>query len=135
MAKKKKKPFSTGNTPDPDNPFAALASLAASLPPPPDKLPDSEDEDYHGLSNAGKAEMSLRIHLDRKNRRGNEATIVTGFTGPGDEMKALGKLLKTKCGVGGSAKGDEIIVQGNKRDQVLEILLAQGYKGAKKSGG
>ncbi|TXF88960.1 translation initiation factor [Neolewinella aurantiaca] len=79
--------------------------------------------------------MSLRIHLDRKNRRGNEATIITGFTGPEDEMKALGKLLKTKCGVGGSAKGEEIIVQGNKRDKVLEILLSEGYKGARKAGG
>jgi translation initiation factor 1 len=135
MAKKKKKSFSTGNAPDPDNPFAALAGLSASLPPPPDNLPEPEDEDDHRLSKAEKAKMSLRILLDRKNRRGNAATIITGFTGPSDEMKALGKLLKTKCGVGGSAKGDEIIVQGDKRDKVLEILLAEGYKGTKKSGG
>lgn len=135
MAKKKKKTFSTESAPDPDNPFAALAGLSASLPPPPNNLPEPEEEGYHGLSKAEKAKMSLRIHLDRKNRRGNAATIITGFTGPDDEMKALGKLLKTKCGVGGSAKGDEIIVQGNKRDQVMEILLAEGYNGAKKSGG
>ncbi|WP_246144192.1 translation initiation factor [Neolewinella aurantiaca] len=135
MAKKKKQSYSTGNAPDPDNPFAALAGLGASLPPPPDNLPEPEEDEEHGLSKAEKASMSLRIHLDRKNRRGNEATIITGFTGPEDEMKALGKLLKTKCGVGGSAKGEEIIVQGNKRDKVLEILLSEGYKGARKAGG
>lgn len=135
MAKKKKRDLSTDNI-APDNPFAALAGLGASLPPPPDNLPEPEEDDEEtGLSKGEKAQMPLRIHLDRKNRRGNEATIITGFTGPDDEMKALGKLLKTKCGVGGSAKNGEIIVQGNKRDRVLELLQEQGYSGAKKSGG
>jgi len=134
MAKKKKRSFSTDDA-APDNPFAALAGLGASLPPPPDNLPEAEDEEDDGITKAERARMSLRIHLDRKNRRGNEATIVTGFTGPDDELKTLGKLLKTKCGVGGSAKNGEIIVQGNKRDRVLEILKEEGYKDAKKAGG
>jgi translation initiation factor 1 len=134
MAKKKKRDFATDDI-APDNPFAALASLGASLPPPPANLPEAEEEEDAGMSKAEKAQMSLRIHLDRKNRRGNEATIITGFTGPDEEIKALGKLLKTKCGVGGSAKNGEIIVQGNKRDRVLEILKEEGYKGAKKAGG
>lgn len=134
MAKKKKRSLSTDNI-APDNPFAALAGLGASLPPPPDNLPDTEDGEEYGLSKADKAGMPLRIHLDRKNRRGNEATIITGFTGPDEELKALGKFLKTKCGVGGSAKNGEIIIQGNKRDRVLELLKEEGFKLAKKSGG
>lgn len=134
MAKKKKRSFTTDDHQS-DNPFAALAGLGASLPPPPDNLPEPEDEAAGGLGKAAKAAMPLRILLDRKNRRGNEATIVTGYTGPDEELKALGKLLKTKCGVGGSAKNGEIIVQGNKRERVLELLLAEGYTGAKKSGG
>ncbi len=78
--------------------------------------------------------QNLRVLLDKKKRRGKEVTLITGFIGSEDALKDLGKLLKSKCGVGGSAKDGEIMVQGNKRDQVIEILLAKGYK-AKKSGG
>mgnify|MGYP000308650389 FL=1 len=79
--------------------------------------------------------MPIRVQLDRKHRRGKEATIITGFIGAPDQLKALGKLLKTKCGVGGSSNDGEIIIQGNKRDKVMEILFSEGYTGAKKSGG
>lgn len=140
MAKKKNKQgvsFSTDDTASSDNPFAALAGLGKDLPPPPDNLPKQEEEaTAAGTMNVDKkAKMALRILLDRKQRRGKEATIITGFTGTNDQLEALAKLLKKKCGVGGSAKNREIIIQGNKRDKVMEILDKAGYTGAKKAGG
>jgi len=79
-------------------------------------------------------QQDLRVVLDRKNRKGKIATVVTGFQGSEEALSELGKLLKTKCGVGGSAKDGEIIVQGDHAVRVLDILLKEGYK-AKRSGG
>lgn len=74
-----------------------------------------------------KEKQLLRIALDKRNRGGKAVTLVTGFWGTTGDLEALGKFLKVKCGVGGSAKDGEIIVQGDLRPKVLEILQKEGY--------
>ncbi len=74
-----------------------------------------------------KGKQLLRIFLDKRNRKGKAVTLVTGFQGTEEELEALGRLLKTRCGVGGSVKNGEIIVQGDHREKVLNILREEGY--------
>ncbi|MEZ3443230.1 translation initiation factor [uncultured Alistipes sp.] len=78
-------------------------------------------------------QQQLRVWLDRKQRAGKVVTLVKGFVGRDEDLAELARMLKNKCGVGGSAKEGEIIIQGDHRDRVAELLLKAGYN-CKKAG-
>jgi translation initiation factor 1 len=80
------------------------------------------------------AKQKLYVSLDKKKRKGKEVTLVEGFQGTDADLKELARILKQKCGVGGSSKDGEIIVQGNFRDKILAMLKDMGYSVKQKGG-
>lgn len=97
----------------------------------PDFSVDNEENDQETLP---PAQQDLRVWRDSKSRKGKTVTLVKGYVGTDDDLKDLEKLLKSKCGVGGTSKDGEIVIQGDMRDKVHDILKAAGY-GVKKAGG
>ena len=71
-------------------------------------------------------EQKLYVSLDRKNRKGKSVTLVEGFSGTGEDLRALGRELKSKCGVGGSTKDGEILIQGDFRERIMTLLKEKG---------
>lgn len=98
----------------------------------PDFKYEAEGEANHKTLPPG--QQKLYISLDRKNRKGKAVTLLEGFTGNEADLKSLGKELKSKCGSGGTAKDGKIIIQGDFRDRVSELLKDKGY-GVKRKGG
>ena len=80
-----------------------------------------------------KNQQKLRVSMEKKGRGGKIVTLIRGFIGSEDDLKELGKLLKTKCGVGGSAKEGEIIIQGDFKQRIIDLLKAEGYTQTKYS--
>ncbi len=90
------------------------------------------DNDEESTETIPVSKQKLKVYLDTKaKKKGKQATLVNGFVGSNEDLKDLGKLLKTKCAVGGSIKDGEILIQGDFRDKIVQILTGEGYNAKK----
>lgn len=88
----------------------------------------SDNDDSEAIETLSPNDQLLEVLLEKKGRGGKTAVIICGFVGRDDDLKDLSKTLKSKCGVGGSARDGEILIQGDVRDKVIELLNGMGYK-------
>lgn len=95
---------------------------------------DYEDDFYEEEETLPNEEQLLYVSIDRKQRKGKEVTLIEGFVGTENDLKTLERKLKTSCGTGGSSKDGEILIQGNVRDKVIQLLEKDGYKTRRKGG-
>lgn len=114
MAKKKKQ----------ENDWKDRLNIVYSTNPDFDYNHDEETED----ETLPPQQQNLKVSIDRKKRKGKAVTLVEGFIGSDDDLKDLAKKLKTKCGVGGTAKDGEIMIQGEFKQKVADLLKEIGYK-------
>lgn len=90
---------------------------------------DNENEEQETLD---PSKQKLKVYIDTKaKKKGKQATLIHGFVGSEEDLKDLSKMLKTKCAVGGSVKDGEIIIQGDFRDKIVQILSSAGYNAKK----
>ena len=92
------------------------------------KYETSSDDEIETID---KKQQKLRVSIEKKNRGGKTVTLISGFIGTEDNLKELGRMLKTKCGVGGSVKDGEIIIQGEFKQRIIDILKNEGYSQTK----
>ncbi|MEE0907863.1 MAG: translation initiation factor [Muribaculaceae bacterium] len=107
------------------------AALGAAFNYNPDEATHETNEEPTDASADALAEQGkqmLNVMFDKRNRNGKRVTLVTDFVGSDEALKSLAKELKQHCGVGGSARGGEILIQGDFRDKVLAFLKAKGFK-------
>ena len=86
-----------------------------------------ENEEIEEAETLPKNQQKLRVSMEKKGRGGKTVTLIKGFVGTESDLKELGKILKTKCGVGGSVKDEEIIIQGDFKQRIIDLLKTEGY--------
>ncbi len=86
-----------------------------------------EQEEAQASVTEPPAKQNLRVSIEKKGRGGKVVTLVKGFNGSSEDLKELGKMLKSKCGVGGSEKEGVIIIQGDHRTKIIDMLQKEGY--------
>ena len=89
---------------------------------------DYENEEEEEQETLNVEKQNLKVSIDRKKRKGKSVTLVEGFVGTENDLKELAKKLKTKCGVGGSCKDGEIIIQGEFKEKVADLLKGMKYR-------
>ena len=106
-----------------DNDWKSRLQVVYSTNPDYNYVTDEEPE----AETLPKQQQKLRVQMEKNHRGGKTVTLVKNFVGTEDDLKELGKLLKTKCGVGGSVKDGEVLIQGDFRTKVIELLKKEGY--------